>query len=469
MLFGMSEPGDGLRVPSRSFRVFGDIDTFKFPLPPNVNPGGLKVSVCPLMYDKKWAYSVEIDDGPTTTLTVTQPLLAKYSFTTAPPGIKGGLRMPFVGGAAIYPFRIGTENASFLNWDQVHELQSKGWSILNHSYWHSGYSWDPKGALSADRLRDEVFWSLSIIAAETPSGNAPTHFVFPNGYMEYKSVINKFGILSASRVAGNKLVGSFKDADRLDIDRNYLDESVWSNSANPLDGLPTNPKPEQMVIDFTHGTDGDPKSANYKRWIERLSWLERQFGSTGSDTMWCAPTDTVIKYRLAAAYSKVTITGHNLVVQVPHEFANSALTIKIVGANSKYMASWQRAIFDKHETTWWTTPVLTQRGFRPPVPRVKRFYKGIINDMDFNPPIDLAAIRIRQFGMATNAEMFVEIVDPKNVVTKLKIYNESTNWGVWHLIPIVPNKEAIKIKSIHLPKGTSFKELEIWTATDVPS
>jgi hypothetical protein len=53
-----------------------------------------KVEICPLKYDKEWAYAVEIDDGPASTLTVAQPLLARFAFTDAPPGLAGGRSCP---------------------------------------------------------------------------------------------------------------------------------------------------------------------------------------------------------------------------------------------------------------------------------------------------------------------------------------------------------------------------------------
>jgi hypothetical protein len=139
------------------------------------------VSVCPLQYGKAWAYAVEIDDSPTAMLTVVAPELEKYHFTTAPAGAAGGARLPFVGTGAVMVNMVSGGNGTFLTWEQLKELQARGWGIASHSYWHTGNHWDPTQALAPADFRRELYWSQAMFAALLGGGRCPIHFVYPNG------------------------------------------------------------------------------------------------------------------------------------------------------------------------------------------------------------------------------------------------------------------------------------------------
>src|SRR4028118_1471349 len=88
-----------------------------------------QVEVTPLKYGKSWAYAVEIDDGPSSTLTVSQPLLARYQWNDAPPGVTGGTSRPFVGAAAIVLGGIHVGKPTNLDLEQIAQLKKNGWSM----------------------------------------------------------------------------------------------------------------------------------------------------------------------------------------------------------------------------------------------------------------------------------------------------------------------------------------------------
>ena len=71
-----------------------------------------KVEIAPLKLGKTCPYSVELDDGPASTLEFSQPLLAKYQWNDAPPGVQGGTNRPFVGTAAVAFGGVDTGNAT---------------------------------------------------------------------------------------------------------------------------------------------------------------------------------------------------------------------------------------------------------------------------------------------------------------------------------------------------------------------
>lgn len=117
--------------------------TWQFKWTPQAGEKAPVVEITPLKYGKTWAYSFQEDDGGTGALTATQPLFARYEWNTAPPGVAGGAKKPFVGTAAIVLGSVGRNSAS-LNLEQLAELKSKGWNIINHSFRHSGVHWgDP--------------------------------------------------------------------------------------------------------------------------------------------------------------------------------------------------------------------------------------------------------------------------------------------------------------------------------------
>jgi hypothetical protein len=138
--------------------------TWQYSWTPAAGESTPKAEVCPLKYGKTWAYAVEIDDNPASTLTVSQPLLARYSWNDAPPGVAGGKHRPFVGTAAIVLGGINTGNSTRLSLEQINELKKNGWGIANHSYWHTGNHWDKSKFLKPEEFQRELFWSQALFA-----------------------------------------------------------------------------------------------------------------------------------------------------------------------------------------------------------------------------------------------------------------------------------------------------------------
>jgi hypothetical protein len=227
--------------------------TWQYKWTPAAGEDAPKVEISPFKYGKSWAYAVEIDDGPTSTLTVSQPLLARYQWNDAPPRVTGGVNKPFVGAAAVVVGSIGRNSAS-LSLDDLAELKKQGWSIVNHSYWHSGVHWDKTKMNTPEQFRRELFWSQSMLAEFVGDGRATTHLVFPNGDYNYGPYLHEFRLRSGSRTSGSSPRNLFDpELNLLNFNRNYLDTEPWVKQNNALDGLPEKPTPGDFVIDFTHG------------------------------------------------------------------------------------------------------------------------------------------------------------------------------------------------------------------------
>jgi hypothetical protein len=425
--------------------------------------------VCPFRYGKRWAYSVEIDDGPVSTLTVSQPLLAQYSYTDAPPGVPGGRKLPFVGGAAIIVLRTGTPNNTFLNWDQLRTLRSQDWDVLNHGYAHIGNSYEPNGGLNAGQLRRELFWSQAIAAAELGDGRAPTHFVYPNGYTAYEAHLAAFGLRSSSRVAGRSR-GNVDDAGFVpaDLDRNYLDEGVWSKANNPLAGLPAAPKLGDFVLDFTHGMEADPASPNHRRWQTRLEHLASHYGQPGDDSLWCAPTSEVVNYTASRKAARVQCEPGEVRVILPGSAAGTRLTLHLSGIRSTtaLTAPPGGTVYRRGDEAWVTTPVLGSPGAPPPLPHLKRLYRGPLRTVQLNRPERIAGVRVLQHGKpAPGFRLKIDLVGDGGR-DSLTDGDPGANWGSWLLFAAVPEREAPLARQIEITPDPSLKELEVWGISD---
>lgn len=271
-----------------------------------------------LKYDKKWAYAIELDDGPTDTSLFAPGFFCAVSFhrrtswraqweTDAAPGKPGTLSLP-----------DGGANSTFLNFDQVRDICNKGWAVANHSYAHKGRTFgNPPEILTPEQIKEDLFWSQTVLAQEL--GRAPAHFVYPNGYTGYAEALSSFGLDSGSLVGGKGGVSLARMGEKfLFISRCYLDEGTWTNQyskGDPMAGLPPNgPTPGDLIIDFTHSISTDPASANQKRWKERLTTITSKFGAGGTDEFWSAPTEEVISVLARGKSREVKVTPGNISV-----------------------------------------------------------------------------------------------------------------------------------------------------------
>ncbi|MEP6753928.1 MAG: polysaccharide deacetylase family protein [Chthonomonadales bacterium] len=421
-----------------------------------------EAKICPLLFDKTWAYSLEIDDGPVSALAVTQPLLATRFFTDAPPGIKGGKRLPFVGGIAVIA-KSASGNSSTLSWDQIRTLEAAGWEVLNHGYWHAGNSWEPKAAMSEAQVENELYWSQAVMAAESLTHRQPTHMVYPNGYMAYKPFLEKYGIRSASRVAGKKFNMSF-GGDKLDIDRNYLDESVWSKAEDVLVGFPDKVGDEQFMIDFTHGMDADPESANHKRWVKRLDALSNSYGEKNYDNIWCAPTSAVIRYREAARHAFIRL-GHGLLqVRVEAEYADSPITIQLldIPESDKMTAPSGGSLYRKGTTVWVTFPAPPRSEFKPKVKCVFSCPSGVA---EFEQPIRFAGVRVYQTG-GKAIPVKVQLIGVNGGIMTLTDETLAPAWGVWQLFSLSPMRPPMYVKEVRVSPNPGLTKMEVWAESE---
>jgi hypothetical protein len=210
------------------------------PAPEGAKPAAV---VEPFKYGKRWAYAVEIDDGPMWVRSFAVPFLAGYHFTDAPPGVAGGKAMPLVGSVAVIAGVTGYNRAN-LDWDDLRAVMAAGWGVMNHSFDHRGRDWDgPAGQLSDEAVRQDAFWSQALFAAHLPDGRTPTAAAYANGYVDYDrgGALAAVGVGVATRVGGRSTPQVYhSEVKWMDFPRSYLDEGVWSKTENgaPMAGFP---------------------------------------------------------------------------------------------------------------------------------------------------------------------------------------------------------------------------------------
>ena len=428
----------------------------------------LTVEIAPLKYDKSWAYAVEIDDGPASTIQVSMPLLAKYQWNDAPPGVAGGQNRPFVGTAAVSLNSIGTGNSTYLSRAQIDELKVAGWGIVNHSYWHTGNHWDKSQFLKPEDFRRELFWSQVIFADQAGDGRAATHFVYPNGDFYYQPYLKEFGLRSASRVSSSS-PHNMRDPkwNPLDLDRNYLDQEPWATQNNPLFGLPDAPNAGDLIIDLTHGMNGDAKSANRKLWTARLDHIARNYGAQGDNSLWVAPTDEIVNYHLAAQAAKIRVEAGVITVTLPDDAPASALTLKISGLSEKTNLPAQDAAtpLRRGDVAWLTTPLIGQTGAELPTPKLKKIYSGPVKDLSWDEPVKIAGVRLLQSGPIAAEPIFKLDIEAPDGKTKSLLPADAKiadAWGRWLLFPTIPDRAAMAARALKVLPDQNLRQMEVW-------
>lgn len=432
-----------------------------------------QAELCPFKYGKQWAYAVEIDDGPKWARTFAVPFLAEYAFTDAPPGGKGGKAQPFVGGLAVIVNSVGANDAS-ADWDDLKAMTAAGWGVINHSLAHNGRSWgDESGRLNDRQIAEDAFWSQALIAHGLGTGRAPTGYVYANGYMDYNrgGVLGRLGVRIATRVGGKTPADvTTGEIDWLDYGRNYLDEGPWAKDqqGDPMAGFPVRDGDgpvNRFVIDFTHGIDPKPDSANHQRWRTRLKTIAGQWGAQGKDNLWCAPSGEVADYLRAVRVAKVSVGRDRLTVGIPDEVPGTALTVRLSGIPEKTTLSAPPGgvLHRRGDTVWVTTPVIGQAGSPAPVPGIRQAYAGPPGDIAFDKPCAVAGVAV-QIGHELPVKFAYRITLRTAGGEELLVEkNMPPGWFVGtNFHAVVPHAEAITASGMTLVGQPGIKRVVVW-------
>lgn len=436
-----------------------------------------QVVICPMQYDKKWGYAIEIDDQPQITGTFAPDFFAQFQYSEAPPGVSGGKLHPVVGSMAIFPACVGA-NSTYLSFDDLRAIQKKGWGVVNHSYFHRGRSYgDPPETLTPEQMKEDLFWSQTIIAHENENGRAPSHFVAPNGYRAWEPLLGSFGLVSVSAVGGSggRNLESPK-ANLLNLSRAHLDENKWTGQwgkSDPMLDFPAEgPISGDLIIDFTHGMNPDPASDNQRRWKTRLETVTSKYGVIGSDEMWSAPTEQIVNYTRAAKAAQVKLSPGKVAVTLPDNLPGSAITLRITGMPEAVQIPVPEGgcVYRKGTTVWITSPMIGLPGAPAPQPLVKRVYQGdAAAEIQLKKPARIACVQIRQHG-APITPLKVDLVLPDGSTKSLGEEMQTRPFiSKTTLFSTIPNSEPIKADKVRITAGANLKSLkgiEVWAVEE---
>jgi hypothetical protein len=218
-------------------------------------------------------------------------------------------------------------------------MYNAGWNVLNHSYSHAAYG-------TTDYVSQIV---LNTNYVKTKCGIDMTHFVIPSGDQGYILPAFDNGMLS---VNGNN--GAFRGSPngyRIDqpIDFNnfrlfkMLVSDANQNTANIMQKINTVASTSingqhYWWSDFTHhvGFQSSGSSLLFPLFQYYMDNVALQYGISGADNMWMAPTQDVYEYLSARDNSVVsqTLNGNILTItidysSVPTNLLTNALTLAI--------------------------------------------------------------------------------------------------------------------------------------------
>jgi hypothetical protein len=314
-------------------------------------PANVTVQKSALRYNKDFAYSFTLDDGLIDAYTVAFPLLNGGLVTGNNIVYPGyfysdgcGNAIPFSAGLSWYSVNsagndLHINTPSYITWGQLTTMYNAGWNVFNHSYSHAAYG-------TTDYVSQIV---LNTNYVKTKCGIDMPHFVIPSGDQGYVLPAFANGMLT---VNGNN--GAFRGSPsgyRIDqpIDFNnfklfkMLVSDANQNTANIMQKINTAASTSingqhYWWSDFTHhvGFQSSGSSLLFPLFQYYMENVAQQYGITGADNMWMAPTQDVYEYLSTRDNSVIsqTLNGNTLTITidyaaVPTNLRTNALTLAI--------------------------------------------------------------------------------------------------------------------------------------------
>ncbi len=314
-------------------------------------PTNVIVQKSALRYNKDFAYSFTLDDGLIDAYTVAFPFLKGglvAGNNTVYPGCfysdGCGNAIPFSVGLSWYSVNsagndLHINTPAYVTWAQLTTMYNAGWNVFNHSYSHAAYG-------TTDYVSQIVLNSNYV---KTKSGIDMPHFVIPSGDQGYilpafangmQTVNGNNGAFRGSpngyRIDQPIDFNSFKLYKMLVCDANQNTSNIMQKinnvAATSVGGQ------HFWWSDFTHhvGFQTSGSSLLFPLFQYYMDNVNQQYGISGADNMWMAPTQDVYEYLSARDNSVVsqTLNGNTLTITidyaaVPASLRTNALTLAI--------------------------------------------------------------------------------------------------------------------------------------------
>ena len=284
-----------------------------------------EVTPARLRFNKDFAYSLSFDDGSPETYDNTFPIMSGGTLENG--NLESGAfytdgcgnEISFKGAISINGFHIQEQPSNaYMSWEQVHEMYSADWDILNHGYHHCAYD-------SCD-YDAEVIDNTTVVQAEI--GFIMTHFVVPSGdEMGYRIPAFNNGMLGFHdqewTLPGN---GGLKvdvpiDLFQFELYRNSLEIEVppYREDIDMIADKSINGN-HFWFSEYGHkvGNPGEPYiGITIDDFRNYMQYIENTYGRDGSDRIWVAPVQEVYEY----------IWVRDNIIPVASELNNNQLTV----------------------------------------------------------------------------------------------------------------------------------------------
>jgi len=325
----------------------------------------VKIKPAPLKFNKHFAYSFTLDDGYRSAYLTAFPLLNGGKISSSDKnewkidqGGDGttsnglfysdgfGNKIPFklalaINGGAICDLPA---NRGHLSWQEIKEMYSAGWDVLNHGFHHAtkhGTNYLTEVTENTTSIKQNLDFTMS-------------HFVVPGGegdekyYLEYeKEALNNghFSVASYYGVGPVFKVDSKVDLDKMITARIFVQSSKDSTSfktmdryLKTLDSIVKQPN-ALWFNEFTHGTGNGNLwnlSMHFPDFKYYMTALADKYGAKGNDSIWMAPWQEVYEYIWLRDRIKVDYTQKDKEIEVtivlpeiPENFRNRDISLTV--------------------------------------------------------------------------------------------------------------------------------------------
>jgi len=295
-------------------------------------PTSWSVSKSPLRFNKRFAYSFQMDDGANDIWTHGYPFFQGGTIDgTAYPGLKYtdgcGNDYNFKMSSALYSFNSTGSNAQDVHdpnsayatvnvtWPQLVTMCSNNWGIANH-----GLSPGNAGNYDYEIKRNHSYVKLKTLGA-TNGGLDMGAFVNPNGDQGYTIPAFNLGYLVCYRDGYSFGQPSFNVNGVWPHQNIMMGRTNTWNSVNLsalVDAIANASAGEEnhWGVHFTHAINNATWGYDFNTFKTHLNYIAGKYGKSGLDNIWMATEEEVLDYLLVrdAIFLQTQLTGNTLVV-----------------------------------------------------------------------------------------------------------------------------------------------------------
>ena len=305
-------------------------------------PTVLDIQKAPLRYNKKFAYSLTLDDGLRDAYTCAFPLLnGGYvaGNNTTYPGLfytdGCGNDLKFKSGSAWYSLGgsmndLHINSTNYLNWNELQNMLTAGWNVYNHSLQHAagpGTDYDYQILENTKYIRNKTGYTTRHFMV--PSGDQGyVEPAFANGMVAvYANNGGYSGYPNGLNVKDPLNYGSFKMFRRFLYDDYYNPSNICQHIDNAAN-LSTNGN-YYWYNDFTHRVDFQTYGGSlvFPTFEFYMNHIANTYGKNGSDCIWVAPLQEVFEYLQVRDLSvlSTSLSGNQLQIAIDRSFLPDSL------------------------------------------------------------------------------------------------------------------------------------------------